>query len=67
MIKEFKNLCKELFGSYHPEKRYMKGSLKEMRKNPNKRINSDNMTDVQKMDQGFSNGTYNINGRDVDF
>ena len=41
--------------------------LEQMRKDPNKRINSDKMTDVQKMDAGFSHGTYNINGRDVDF
>lgn len=41
--------------------------LKQMKKDPNKRINSDNMTDVQKMDAGFTHGTYNINGRDVDF
>jgi len=25
------------------------------------------MTDKEKMDKGFSNGTYNINGKDVDF
>ena len=41
--------------------------LEQMRKDPNKRINSDKMTDVQKMDAGFTHGTYNINGRDVDF
>ena len=41
--------------------------LAQMRKDPNKRINSDKMTDVEKMDAGFTHGTYNINGRDVDF
>lgn len=41
--------------------------LEQMRKDPNKRINSDKMTDVEKMDAGFTHGTYNINGRDVDF
>jgi len=25
------------------------------------------MTEVEKMDAGFTHGTYNINGRDVDF
>jgi len=25
------------------------------------------MTEIEKMDQGFTHGTYNINGRDVDF
>lgn len=42
-------------------------NLAQMKKDPNKRINSDKMTDVQKMDAGFTHGTYNINGRDVDF
>ena len=38
-----------------------------MKKDPNRRINSDDMTEVEKMDAGFTHGTYNINGRDVDF
>ncbi len=38
-----------------------------MKKDPNRRIDSDNMTEVEKMDRGFTHGTYNINGRDVDF
>jgi len=42
-------------------------NLAQMRKDPNKRINGDKMTDVEKMDAGFTHGTYNINGRDVDF
>lgn len=41
--------------------------LEQMKKDPNRRIDSDNMTEVEKMDQGFTHGTYNINGRDVDF
>jgi hypothetical protein len=41
--------------------------LTQMKKDPNKRIDSDNMTEVEKMDAGFTYGTYNINGRDVDF
>ena len=41
--------------------------LQQMKRDPNRRINSENMSDIEKMDQGFSNGTYNINGRDVDF
>ena len=41
--------------------------LTQMKKDPNKRIDSDNMTEVEKMDAGFTHGTYNINGRDVDF
>ena len=63
MVKELKKLWKDLFGSYHPEKEYMRG----MKENPHKRIDSDGMTDKEKMDKGFSNGTYNINGKDVDF
>ena len=35
--------------------------------NPWKRINSDKMTDVEKMDKGFNGKTYSINGLDVDF
>jgi hypothetical protein len=41
--------------------------LTQMKKDPNKRIDSENMTEVEKMDAGFTHGTYNINGRDVDF
>ena len=35
--------------------------------NPWKRINSDKMTDIEKMDKGFNGKTYSINGMDVDF
>ena len=35
--------------------------------NPWKRINSDKMTDKEKMDKGFNGKTYSINGIDVDF
>ena len=41
--------------------------LAQMKKDPNRRIDSDDMTEVEKMDAGFTHGTYNINGRDVDF
>jgi len=41
--------------------------LAQMKKDPNRRIDSDNMTEIEKMDRGFTHGTYNINGRDVDF
>ena len=67
MIKALTRLWKNLFDSYQPEARYMKGPLEEMKKDPNKRIDGKDMSDTQKMDAGFSNGTYNINGRDVDF
>ena len=35
--------------------------------NPAKRINSDKLSDKEKMDEGFNGKTYTINGRDVDF
>lgn len=41
--------------------------LEQMKKDPYRRIDSDDMTEVEKMDAGFTHGTYNINGRDVDF
>ena len=44
-----------------------KDRLQQMKRDPNRRIDSDNMTEIEKMDQGFTHGTYNINGRDVDF
>ena len=44
-----------------------KDRLAQMKKDPNRRIDSDKMTEIEKMDQGFTHGTYNINGRDVDF
>ena len=41
--------------------------LEQIKKDPNRRVDSDDMTEVEKMDAGFTHGTYNINGRDVDF
>ena len=35
--------------------------------NPWIRINSEKMTDIEKMDKGFNGKTYSINGKDVDF
>ena len=40
---------------------------KQKKFNPWKRINSENMTDKEKMDKGFNGRTYSINGIDVDF
>ena len=40
---------------------------KQKKFNPWKRINSENMTDKEKMDKGFNGKTYSINGIDVDF
>ena len=41
--------------------------MEQMRKNPYKRIDSDEMTGVQKMDKGFNGTTYTVNGIEVDF
>ena len=41
--------------------------LEQMKKNPYKRVDSENMSDIEKMDKGFNGKTYSINGMDVDF
>ena len=41
--------------------------LEQMKKNPYKRIDSENMTDIEKMDQGFNGKTFTINGIEIDF
>ena len=41
--------------------------LEQMKKNPYKRVDSQNMTDIQKMDQGFNGKTFTINGIEIDF
>ena len=41
--------------------------LKQKKFNPWIRINSEKMTDIEKMDKGFNGKTYSINGIDVDF
>ena len=41
--------------------------LEELKKNPWKRIDSENMSEKEKMDKGFNGKTYSINGIDVDF
>jgi len=41
--------------------------MEQMRKNPYKRVDSENMTELEKMDQGFNGKTYTVNGIEVDF
>jgi len=41
--------------------------LEQMKKNPHKRVDSENMTDVEKMDKGFNGKTFTINGIEIDF
>ena len=44
-----------------------KTRLEQMKKNPYKRVDSENMTDIEKMDQGFNGKTFTINGIEIDF
>ena len=41
--------------------------LEQMKKNPYKRVDSDNMSDIEKMDRGFNGKTFTINGIEIDF
>lgn len=41
--------------------------LEQVKKNRNKRVDSEKMTDIEKMDQGFNGKTFTLNGKEVDF
>ena len=41
--------------------------LEQMKKNPYKRVDSENMTEIENMDKGFNGKTFSINGMDIDF
>ena len=41
--------------------------MEQMKKNPYKRVDSEKMTEQQKMDRGFNGNTYTVNGIEVDF
>ena len=41
--------------------------LEQMKKNPYKRVDSENMTEIEKMDKGFNGKTFSINGMYIDF
>ena len=41
--------------------------LRDMKKNPYKRVDSEKMTDIEKMDKGFNGKTFVINGIEIDF
>tara|TARA_Y100000813_G_scaffold140888_1_gene102338 strand:+ start:286 stop:462 length:177 start_codon:yes stop_codon:yes gene_type:complete len=58
-------MIKSLFLWYKERKK--KKRLEEVRKNPYKRVDSDKMTDIEKMNKGFNGKTYSVNGLDVDF
>ena len=58
----------QLTGWFQKEKKKEEPSrLEQVKKDKNKRVDSDKMTDIEKMDQGFQGNTYTINGKDVDF
>ena len=48
-------------------KKEKKIRLRDMKKNPYKRVDSEKMTDVDKMDKGFNGKTFVINGIEIDF
>ena len=58
-IKKLKNKKSEV---YKVETR-----LEQMKKNPYKRVDSENMSDIEKMDRGFNGKTFTINGIEIDF
>ena len=54
---------------FKPEIKVLKkeSRLEQMKKNPYKRVDSKNMTDIEKMDRGFNGKTFSINGIEIDF
>lgn len=50
-----------------PEPNTHERRMEQMKKNPYKRVDSEDMTDCEKMDQGFNGKTYVVNGIEVDF
>ena len=63
MIKWIKNLKSKQ--NNFPEKKETR--LEQMKKNPYKRVDSENMTDIEKMDQGFNGKTFTVNSIEIDF
>ena len=41
--------------------------LIQLNKNPYKRVDSEKMSDIEKMDKGFNGKTFVINGIEIDF
>ena len=58
-IKKLKNKKSEV--------RKVETRLEQMKKNPYKRVDSEHMSDIEKMDRGFNGKTFTINGIEVDF
>lgn len=63
MIKWIKNL-KSKQNSFSKKK---ETRLEQMKKNPYKRVDSEKMSDIEKMDKGFNGKTFVINGIEIDF
>ena len=63
MVKWIKNL-KSKQNSFSKKK---ETRLEQMKKNPYKRVDSENMTDIEKMDQGFNGKTFTVNSIEIDF
>ena len=49
------------------KERKKKKRLEEVRKNPYKRVDSDKMTDIEKMDKYYNGSTFSKNGIENDF
>tara|TARA_B100000902_G_C27216801_1_gene867440 strand:+ start:1034 stop:1213 length:180 start_codon:yes stop_codon:yes gene_type:complete len=56
-----------LFKKKEQPKQEEPNRLEQVKKNRNKRVDSEKMTDIEKMDQGFNGKTFTLNGKDVDF
>ncbi|MDA9632134.1 hypothetical protein N9S98_00215 [Alphaproteobacteria bacterium] len=65
MFKWIKNKKSKSKSKVEPLKK--ESRLEQMKKNPYKRVDSENMTDIEKMDRGFNGKTFSINGIDIDF
>ena len=65
MFKWIKNQKSKSKSKVEPLKK--ESRLEQMKKNPYKRVDSENMTDIEKMDRGFNGKTFSINGIDIDF
>ena len=63
----FKWLKNKKNSQLHKENIQKNNRLEQMKKNPYRRVDSDNMTEIEKMDQGFNGKTFTINGIEVDF
>ena len=65
MIGFIKKIMKTVMGTSKTQD--LDSTIAEEEFNPRIRKDSENMTDVEKMDQGFNGKTYTINGIENDF